>query len=201
MTSRRSALLFTISPLALLAATPAAAQQNQQAVQEVERRRGRRAGRHARSVDHRRHRHPPQRPHRRRFARPGRRDLGRKPRQHRLHRGQSRADPGSAELQLPAAVDHRRHRRHPPGDAARPRPRPDAGADQRQAPPQRRPPQHQRLGRARYQRGRHQHDPDHRAQPGRSAARRRRRPIWLGRDRRRDQFPAPQRARRAARRP
>ena len=69
-------------------------------------------------------------------------------------------------VQLPAAVDRRRHRRAAPGDAARPRPRPDAGAGQRQAPPRLGAAQHQRHGRPRQRGGRPQPDPGTRDRAG-----------------------------------
>ena len=90
-------------------------------------------------------------------------------------------------IQFHLDLHQRRHRHHPPGHPARPRARPAAGAGQRQAPPPagagQRPADHRaRLGRHRHQCDSAVGDPPHRG-----AARRRRRPIRLGRDRRRDQ--------------
>ena len=96
-------------------------------------------------------------------------------------------------VQLPAALDRRRHRRASPGHAARPQPRPDAGAGQRQAPARFGAAQHQRHGRPRQRRRRPQPHPRPRHPAHRGAARRRLLAIWLGRDRRRDQHPAAQR--------
>ena len=107
--------------------------------------------------------------------------------EYRLHR--DRQDPADART-VGELLDHlhqRRHRRHPPGDAARPRPGPDAAPGQRQAAP---PAVARALpadGRARVGGLRPQRHPRLGHRPHRGAARRRRRAVRLGRDRRRGQ--------------
>ena len=84
----------------------------------------------------------------------------------------------------------RRRRRRPGrfGRPARPRFGPDAGAGQRQAPPHDRAGQPVRRAQPRQHRHRHECDSAAGDQERAGAARRRRRPVRLGRDRRRDRY-------------
>ena len=132
-------------------------------------------------------------PHGRQQPRPSRRHRRRGHRKLWPDRDQPDPQPAGPVLQFPAAVDRRRFRCASPGDAARPCTRPDLGADQRQAAACRRAAQHQRDGRTRQRRRRPQPHSRNCDQPSRGAARRRRGPIWLGRDRRRHQYPAEER--------
>ena len=103
--------------------------------------------------------------------------------------GQADAD-ARPVLQLLHDLHQRRHRHHPPGHAALARPGPAAGAGQRQAPPPAGAGQRAADHRPRLGRHRHQRDPDVGHPAHRSAARRRRGAVRLGRDRRRDQHRA-----------
>ena len=113
-------------------------------------------------------------------------------------RGRERDQPdhpgARAVVQLPAADDHRRHRHRAPGDPARPRARPGAGAGQRQAPAHQRAGARQRHHRPRLDRRRPQRHPGLGDRAHRDPARRRRRAVRLGRHRRRDQHRAQVRA-------
>jgi hypothetical protein len=144
----------------------------------------------------RRHRHPLAEPPHPGFGIPGRRHRQQGTAEHRLERAGHRAGAPAAVDELPAPERRRRQRRRASGPAARPVARPDPGAGQRQAPPYLGRHQRQRHPGPRLGAGRPECDPAGRDRPHRSAARRRRRAIRFGCDRRRGQHHPEKRCRR-----